>query len=143
MKWNGITNSYRAYLNYDSKTDVTVIMVSNQMTGANDLLRQNVPKILAGEDIKAGEVPQPEIVNLPPKLLASYAGQYNIAGSPMPVRARDGALFANELILLPTSETSFYSPQDYSTVSIEVEDGKPTKLDWAGMNCPRLGPLEK
>ena len=117
-------------------------MVANQMVGANDLLRQNVPKIIAGEEVKAPTIPTPEIVELPTELLARYAGRYNIAGSPMPVRARDGALFANDWILLPTSETSFYSPQDYGTVTVVVENGTPQALDWSGMKCPRLGRIE-
>ena len=143
LRWNGITNNYRAFLEYNAKTDVTTILVSNQMVGANDLLRQNVPKIVAGETVETAKVPQPKLVSLPKELLKRYAGRYQIAGSPMPVRSRDGALFANDWILLPTSETSFYSPQDYSTVTVVVEDGEPSALDWSGMQCPRLGSLEK
>ena len=142
LRWNGITNHYRAFLEYDAKTDVTVVLVANQMTGANDLLRQNIPKIIAGETIEPYSVPRPNVVKLPADLLKRYAGQYNIAGSPMPVRAKDGALFANDWILLPTSETAFYSPQDYSTVTVKLEDGVPVELDWAGMKCRRLGKLE-
>jgi len=141
MSWNGITNSYRAFLDYNSRTDLTLILVSNQMVGANDLLRRNVPRIVAGEAVEVPNVPRPRLVSLPDALLERYAGQYKIGGSPMPVRARDGALFANEWILLPISETSFYSPQDYATVSVVGEDASPEALDWAGMNCPRLGPL--
>ena len=143
LGWNGITNSYRAYLEYDAQTDVTVAMVSNQMVGANDLLRQVVPRIVAGEEVKSPIVPRAEIVELPTELLERYAGEYKIAGSPMPVRAKNGALFANEWILLPVSETSFYSPQDYGTVKVVLENGIPTSLDWSGMKCPRIGPLKK
>ena len=142
LHWNGITNSYRAFLDYDGNTNLTVILVSNQMVGANDLLRRNVPRIVAGEDVEAASVPQPRLVSLSEEVLKSYAGRYRIGGSPMPVRARDGALFANDWILLPVSETSFYSPQDYATVSVIGDDTSPEALDWAGMNCPRLGPLE-
>ncbi len=142
LRWNGITNSYRAFLEYDAKTDVTVAMVCNQMVGANDLLRQNVPKIVAGEEVAIPNVPKPDVVKLPVELLERYAGRYNIAGSPMPVRARDGALFANDWILLPTSETSFFSPQDYGTIIVVVENGTPKSLDWGGMKCSRLGPLD-
>ena len=86
--WNGITNNNRAYLDFDSKTGVTTVLVSNQMTGANDLIRQNMPKILAGESVSPGNVPQPDLVKLPATLLESYSGRYRIGGSPMPVQAR-------------------------------------------------------
>ena len=113
------------------------------MTGANDLLRQNIPKIVAGENVALPVVPKPKFVKLPVEVLEKYAGRYNIPGSPMPVRRRDGALFADEWILLPTSETTFFSPQDYGTVKVIIADGKVTNLDWSGLECPRLGPLEK
>jgi CubicO group peptidase (beta-lactamase class C family) len=142
LRWNGITNNYRAFLEYDAKTDVTVAMVSNQMVGANDLLRQNIPKIVAGEHVKTPAVPNPEIVELPSELLESYAARYDISG-PMPVRARDGALFADDWILLPTSKTTFFSPQDYGTVKVVLENGTATALDWGGQEYARLGPLEK
>ncbi len=143
LGWNGITNHYRAWLEYDKKTDLTVVMVSNQMTGANDLLRQVVPRIVAGDDVDAPQVPQPVPATLPPELLEKYAGRYQIGGSPMPVRARDGALFANDWILIPVSETSFYSPQDFGTVTVVLENGQPVALDWSGAEFPRLGPLGK
>ena len=141
MRWNGITNSYRAFLDYDAKTNLTLILVSNQMVGANDLLRRDVPKIVAGEVVEAPSVPRPRLVSLSEDVLKKYTGQYKIGGSAMPVRTREGALFANDWVLLPISETSFYSPQDYATVSVIGSDTSPEALDWAGMNCPRLGPL--
>ncbi len=61
----------------------------------------------------------------------------------MPVRAGDGVLFADEWILLPLSETTFFSPQDYATVKVMIADGNVKELDWSGLKCPRLGPLEK
>ncbi len=142
LGWNGITNHFRAWLEYDADTDLTIVMVANQMTGANDLVRQVVPRIAAGEQVELPTVPRPEFVSLPAELLGRYAGQYEIAGSPMPLRARDGALFANDWILLPTSRTTFHSPQDYGSVTVVMEDGQPVALDWSGMQCRRLGELE-
>ncbi len=141
MRWNGITNGYRAFLDYDAKSDLTVILVSNQMVGANNLLRRDVPKIVAGEEVEVPSVPRPRVVSLSEDVLKKYTGQYKIGGSAMPVRTRDGALFANDWILLPISETSFYSPQDYANVSVISGDTSPEALDWGGMKCPRLGPL--
>lgn len=141
LRWNGITNNFRAYLEYDSKTELTVALVSNQMTGANDLLRQNIPRIVAGEEVPTPHVPQPQFVSVTDEVLERYAGQYEIGG-PMPVRVREGALYANDWVLLPVSQTSFYSPQDYATVEVVLEDGNAVALDWAGMECKRLGPLD-
>ena len=143
LSWNGITNHYRAYLNYDSKTDITIAMVSNQMVGANDLLRINIPKIVAGEQVKPASVPKAVPFSLPEKLLKKYQGKYQIGGEPMPVRARGGALFANDWILIPTSKTTFFSPQDYGTIKVVLnDDGSPKLLDWGGYECKRLGDLK-
>lgn len=141
LRWNGITNGYRAFLDYDAKTDLTVVFVSNQMVGANDRIRRDVPKILAGEEVETSSVPNPEFVDLPQTLLDRYVGMYEIAGAPMAIETREGALFANEWILLPVSETSFFSPQDYATVRIVGQREVPEALDWDGMQCPRIGPI--
>ena len=137
LEWNGVTNNFRAFLDYDANTEVTVVMVSNQMVGANDLLRENVKQIVAGESVAAPTVPQPEVVSLPAQLLESYAGQYDVAGSPMPVRARDG-------LSLPTSG-SCTDLQDHVLLtaglfdSFDCERERDRKaLDWSGLECPRL-----
>ncbi len=143
LQWNGITNHYRAYLNYNSQTDVTVVMVSNNMVGANDSLRVDIPRIVKGEEVKPRIVPNHKRVSLPEDVLKQYAGRYNIGGSPMPVRAQNGALYANDWLLIPISEKSFFSPQDYSIVSVTTNDkGEPQSLDWGGLKCKRLGPLK-
>lgn len=142
LRWNGNTDGYRAFLEYDADSDVTVAMVSNWMVGANDLLRRDLPRLVAGEVVPAPTVPQPKIVSLPVETLAAYAGRYEIGGSPMDVVARAGALFANDWVLLPTSTSTFYSPQDYATISILGDGMPPVGLDWGGMECARLGPLE-
>ena len=142
LDWNGITSTYRAFLDYDAATDVTVSFVSNRMVGANDLLRRDIPRIVEGEEVLAPIVPRPETVNLTAAQLQKFTGEYEVAGTRKPVRSRDGALFVEEWVLLPTSETSFFSPQDYRTVTVLLDEhNKPTSLDWGGWNCPRLGAL--
>ena len=84
-------------------------------------MRQNILKIVAGKELKNPTVPNPEFVELPSEVLESYAARYDISGQ-MPVRARDGALFASDWILLPTFKTMFFSPQDYGTVTTKEWD---------------------
>jgi hypothetical protein len=47
------------------------------------------------------------------------------------VRVRDGALWANEWVLLPMAGGGFFSPRDYGKVrGVAGADGRIERLDW-------------
>lgn len=95
------------------------------------------------ENVVAPAVPAPELVELPADTLQRYSGRYQVAGEPMAILARDGALYANDWVPQPTSDTTFFSPQDDSEVRVRLVDGVPTALDWGGMECPRVGSVRE
>ena len=139
LHMNGETNGYRAFVDHDGATGVTVIYAGNLSSGANGRIRAAVPRIVAGEEVEAPVPPSLEGVALAPAVLARYEGDYEVRpGRTMEVRAVDGGLRIGEWLLIPTGESSFFSPQDYGEVRVVTDDaGRPTHLDWDGRRMPR------
>ena len=53
----------------------------------------------------------------------------------------------DEWLVIPTSETTFFSPQDYGRIEVVLDDqGQVQRLDWTVGDrtypMPRTGPLE-
>lgn len=138
---NGATNGFRAFLDHDGATDVTVIFAGNLSSGANDLVRHAAPRIVAGEEVEAVAPPSLDGVQVAPAVLARYEGEYELRpGRTLPVRAVDGGLRIGEWILIPRGERTFFSPQDYAEVRVVLDDeGLVSHLDWAGQRMPRVG----
>ena len=146
LTWNGLTHGFRAFADYHQASDTFVVLTANIQSGAGDHLRRNLPKIVAGEEVE----PPPEIpaaVDVPLETLASYQGMYQLRpGRTMPLRLVDDALRMDEWLLVPTSETELFSPQDYGRIRVvKGEDGAVERLDWlAGGRAfpmPRVGDL--
>jgi hypothetical protein len=148
LDWNGVTNAFRAFADWHSDSDVSVVFVGNLQTGAGNRIRRDVHKIAAGETVPAPELPEIEPVQVPMETLRSWEGLYQLRpGSNLHVTARDGALLANDWVLVPTGARRFWSPQDYAFVDVVVdESGRPVRLDWEvdgePLACPRLGDLK-
>jgi hypothetical protein len=146
LRWNGSTSGYRAWADWYADTDVTVILTANVQSGANDLIRRDVPRIVAGDTVPAPSVPHVVAATVPTEILQRYEGTYELRpGSPMDVRAADGGLYVDQWFLIPTSDTTFFSPQDFGIVTaVSGPDGRITHFDWAytGGSIPmrRIGP---
>ena len=132
FSWNGVTGGYRAFADYDARTGVSVIFAANIQTGAADRLRADIPRIVNGHEVEVPVVPEITAVAVDEEILRGYTGTYEMRpGSTLDVRPRDGVLLANDWILLPTSETTFFSPQDYGVVEVILdEQGAPLHLEW-------------
>ena len=146
ITWNGLTHGFRAFADYDRVSDTFVVLTANIQSGAGDQLRRNLPSIVAGEEPD----PPPEIptaVEVPLETLASYQGIYQLRpGRTMPLRLVDGALRMDEWLLISTSQTELFSPQDYGRIRVvRGDDGAVERLDWiAGgreFPMPRVGDL--
>ena len=146
LDWNGLTHGFRAFADYHQASDTFVILTANIQSGAGDLLRRNLPKIVLGAEPE----PPPDIpaaVEVPLETLASYQGTYQLRpGRTMPLRLVDGALRMDEWLLIPTGETMLFSPQDYGRIRVVRNDtGAVERLDWlAGgreFPMPRVGDL--
>jgi len=147
VNWNGSTNGFRAFADWDSASGLAIIYAGNVHTGAPDMLRKTLARILAGERVGPAALPEPAIVHLPDAALRRCEGIYQLAnGTPLEVRARDGYLFANEWPMAPLSETHYFSLRDYGEVTVVFDAaGKPERLDWKvegnTLPAPRTGEL--
>lgn len=146
LHWNGSTNGYFSWVDYDSASRVTCVFLGNAHTGAPELLHGAVAKLVAGEPVAPLERPAFMRVRVPSRALRALEGRYQIAGTRIPVTTRDGLLWAGEWMLVPTSESTFFSTRDYGTVRVARDStGAVAGLDWTQkgqpFRCPRLGPL--
>jgi CubicO group peptidase (beta-lactamase class C family) len=146
ITWNGSTSGFRAFADWHAESDVTVVFTGNLQSGANDLLRTDVPRVAAGESVAPPTVPNVIPVDVPPETLRKWEGLYELRpGSPLRVHVgNDGALYVNDWVLVPTGERRFWSPQDWGTVEVVLDEaGTPTRLDWTvggeAFPCPRVG----
>ena len=53
LSWNGLAHGYRAFIDYDADSGITVSLASNLVSGALDKIRSALPKIAAGEEVPA------------------------------------------------------------------------------------------
>jgi len=146
LSWNGATSGFRAFADWSAATDVTVILTANVVSGANDLIRRDVPRIVAGEVVPAPSVPSVAVAAVSEDALRRYEGSYEFRPrSPMDVRVAFGGLLVDQWYLVPTSDTSFFSPQDFGTVTaVFGPDGAVQRFDWVSAGgaiaMTRVGP---
>jgi CubicO group peptidase (beta-lactamase class C family) len=139
LSWNGITNGYRAFADYQASSGITVIFTGNRFTGATDLIRRDLVRLARGETVSAPAVPRPTPVALSAELQRRYAGSYLI-GSRTPLTFSSSTFaMVGSYPVFPTSDTTFYSPQDYLTVRVEKNAaGAVTALVWGGNRFARV-----
>lgn len=139
LSWNGVTNGYRAFADYQAGTDIMVIFMGNRFTGATDLIRRDFPRLARGELVSAPVVPHPTPHALSARLQRQYTGSYQI-NSPAALTFESPAFaMVGSYPVIPTSDTTFYSPQDYLTVRVERDStGAVTALVWGENRFPRV-----
>ena len=150
ITWSGITNHYRALLEYDRETDLVLIFAGNVRTPAPDVILQAIPALLEGEEPDVPGPPRYDAVELSAEALRGYEGTYGMGGGrSFETRILQGGLLAGDRILVPIAKDRFFCPQDYAEVVAVRNDRKVVEqLEWIleGGNfvCPRLeeGPDE-
>jgi len=132
IDWNGRTDGYRSFADYHAASGVYVAFVGNTLTGAHDLLRRDLPLLAAGEAVEIPVVPRHQAVAVAPEVLAGYVGDYELRpGSVLSLAVEDGEVAISGWLLLPTSESTFFSPQDYAEITVVTgADGRVERLDW-------------
>lgn len=132
ITWNGRTDGYRAFADYHAEPGFYVAFASNILTGAGDLIRRDLPKLVAGESVARPTVPRHELVTVDAETLASYEGDYELRpGSVLTLSVDGDAVSMSGWLLIPTSETTFFSPQDYGEIAVvRRDDGSIERLDW-------------
>ncbi len=149
IDFNGQTSGFRAFADWHPSSDVTVVFTGNLLTGAADLLRRDVPRIAAGEDVTPPVPPTIAPVTVALERLRAYEGVYELRpGTPLRVEATEGGLLVNDWSLVATGERKFFSFPDYGIVEVVLDaQGRPLRLDWRqgeqSFPCPRIGDLDR
>ena len=108
------------------------MLASNLTSGAHDRLRAALPQIAAGKDVPVPSPIQATAVDVDAQLLESYQGAYELRpGRSLKLRVVDGRVQMEDWLLIPTSKTTLFSPQDYAVIEVVVgEGGRVERLDW-------------
>lgn len=149
LNYNGYTDGFIAWADWDSASDVEAIFVGNVHSGAPDQVRRALPKLVAGQAVPPPALPALATGAAAPadSVLARAEGIYQLGnGTRLHLRRRAGVLRANGWALLPAAAGGFFSPQDYGMVEVVPgPDGRPARLDWSvgGQTwpAPRVGEL--
>ncbi|MBS1717614.1 MAG: beta-lactamase family protein [Armatimonadetes bacterium] len=129
--WNGLTDGFRAFVQYDRADGVTVICCANTVTGAAERIREALPKIVRGQSVATPERLQVKKANLTTAQLAKFVGEYRIGNERFKMSVRDGYLLAGNTVLVPIAEDRFFAIRDYGEVRATwTTEGKVQKLDW-------------
>ena len=132
LEFAGRVTGFRTYADWDSASGLEVIFAGNTLTGAPDLLRATVPKLAAGEKVAPPDPPARSDRPVAEQELRRYEGDFVLEnGTRLALRVRDGALWANDWLLVPARDGGFFSPRDYGLVrGVEGADGRIARLDW-------------
>jgi CubicO group peptidase (beta-lactamase class C family) len=132
LSWNGRTGGYRAFADYHPAGDVYAAFAGNILTGAGDMMRRDLPVLARGEAVETPVIPAHEAVAVDPTLLSRYEGDYELRpGSPLTLTVEDGEVRMSGWLLIPTSERTFFSPQDYGEITVVLDaEGEVERLDW-------------
>ncbi len=146
--WNGSAHGYRAFADYDAATGITLVVASNLTSGALDRVREALPKIAAGEELAKPSPINATAAMVDPEVLRSYQGAYELRpGRNLELRWVDGRMRMDDWLLIPTSKTTLFSPQDYAEIEVVFdESGEVSRLDWTtgGQTypLPKVGDLD-
>ena len=149
LSWNGNSNGFVAWADWDSATGTAVVFAGNVHTGATELLRTAARRIAAGETLPPASLPGLAGVTLPDSTLRRVEGVYQLGnGTRLEVRARDGVLWSNDWVMRPLSATRFFSPRDYGDVTaVAGPSGRVERLDWTQSGtvypAPRIADLPR
>jgi CubicO group peptidase (beta-lactamase class C family) len=137
LSWNGQSFGYRAFIDYRSEGGRAVIFAGNLHTGAPDLLRRDLPRILAGEDVGPPSPPDPEPALWSPESRTELEGVYQFrAGQP---DSEESLRFSPDgrqatlgsWILVPVAARELFSTTDYATLTVvHDERGGIRGLEW-------------
>ena len=127
----GLTNGYEAFADYYAADDLYLVYTANIHTGAAACLRRDLPRLSHGEKIPTPSRLHVKRVSLPEDAEQRYAGSWTSKqGEDFTITVVDDLLAAGDWTLVPESETTFFSPQDYATVTFEMDGKRAVKIRW-------------
>lgn len=133
LHWNGVTNGFRAIADWYPADSLTVIFFSNLYTGAIDLMRRDIPHMVAGENVRTPVIPRAKSVALSPAAQQRLVGYYDVGGG----QKGEVTFTSPSLIvwfdrpLLAINDSTFFSTTDYATVRFPSDSsGSVSRIDW-------------
>ncbi len=133
LHWNGEGDGFRTIADWYPADSLTVIYFSNLRLGATDLIRHQIPKIVAGENVRPPVVPHPKAVALSPAAEQRLVGDYDTGGGDINTVtfASPSMIRWGERFLLAVNDSTFYSPADYAPVRFRSDStGAVSEIDW-------------
>jgi CubicO group peptidase (beta-lactamase class C family) len=133
MHWNGESNGFRTIADWYAADSLTVLYFSNVRLGATDLVRHQVPRIVAGDNMRPPVVPRPKGVALSPVAQRRLVGNYDTGGGDINTVtfASPSLMNWSDRFLLALDDSTFYSFADYATVRFPSDSTGAVKgIDW-------------
>ncbi len=126
---DGLTDGYEAIADWHGIDDLYLVYAANIRTGAAARLRQDLPRLVRGEAVPVPTLPAVAPVPLPADAEQRYGGRWvSDRADNFTLAATDGLLTAGDWTLVPESPTTFFSPQDYTTVTFTLEGDRAVRL---------------
>jgi CubicO group peptidase (beta-lactamase class C family) len=131
LSFNGRTGGFKAWALHDSASRTTAVFVGNLGSGAPDWIRSNILRLTAGEAVTPPVLPDVRR-DVSEAELRRWVGVYQIENGPrLDLHIRQGALYSNDWVMLPTVDGALFSPRDYGIVrGVAGNDGRLARLDW-------------
>ena len=152
LSWNGVTNGFRAFAVWNASDSVAVLFFGNAHTGAIDLLRREIPRILAGAAVAPPVVPSVTPVALSAEQRARLAGRYDTGGGSTAAVTflSPGIMLFGDRALIARNDSTFFSTADYAPVTfVGASSGTVEAIQWGpgtwgtgelGPRFPRVRP---
>jgi CubicO group peptidase (beta-lactamase class C family) len=133
LAWNGVTNGFRAFAVWNASDSVAVLFFGNAHTGAIDLLRREIPRILAGAAVAPPVVPTVTPVALSAEARARLTGQYDTGGGSTAsvTFLSPGVMLFGDRALVAQNDSTFFSTADYAPVTfVGASSGTVEAIQW-------------
>ena len=152
MHWNGVTNGFRAFADWNAADSLTVIFTGNAHTGAIDLLRREIPRMAAGATVVAADIPRFTPVGVSRAAQTRLEGEYDTGGGSISaVRfLSPNLMLFGDRALVPLNDSTFFSTADYAKVTFASgASGAVERIEWgpgtwgAGEQGPRFPKVAK
>ena len=145
LSWNGVTNGFRAFADWRASDSLSVLFFGNSHVGAIDLLRRDIPRIAAGEQVRSSPAPAIVPVALSAAQRDRLSGDYDTGGGSLSRVSfvSPSVMLFGDRALLATSDSTFFSPADYAPVTfVGASSGKVTAIQWGAgtWGTGELGP---
>jgi CubicO group peptidase (beta-lactamase class C family) len=150
LHWNGEGNGFRAIADWYAADSLTVLNFSNVRLGATDLLRRQIPHIVAGDNVRPPVVPHPKAVALSPAAQRRLVADYDTGGGDINTVtfASPSLMKWYDRFLLALDDSTFFSFADYAKVKfVSDSTGAVRGIEWGagtwgtgqeGLRFPRV-----